>query len=106
VLPGGLSSFVASLQVYVVDEVPILVLHLSEAHISQDTCIVDEDVDPAVRLDGRGDDLVSIDNAVVVGDCLSSSLLDLLDDEVGSLSRCSLQMVMKQESTKSREVSR
>jgi hypothetical protein len=67
------------------DEVPVLVLHVLEADIAQDAGVVDEDIDAAESLDGRLDDAVAILDAVVVGDGLAASGLDLVDDNIGSL---------------------
>jgi hypothetical protein len=67
------------------DQVPILVLHVLEADVAQNTGIVDEDVDAAVGLDGRLDNLVAILYTVVVGDGLAASSLDLVDDDISGL---------------------
>jgi hypothetical protein len=67
------------------DQVPILVLDILEADVSQDTSVVDEDVDTAERLDRSVDDLVAVLYRVVVCDGLSASLLYLVDDDIGGL---------------------
>ncbi|KAI3479441.1 hypothetical protein L1887_58459 [Cichorium endivia] len=53
--------------------------------VTQDTGVVDEDVDAAPLVDGLLDDLLAIGVRVVVGDGLAAGLLDLLDDDIGSL---------------------
>ena len=68
-----------------VDEVPIRILHVLEADISEDAGIVKEDVDAAEGVDGRFDDLVAILDAVIVRDCLAAGSFDLFDDNVGGL---------------------
>lgn len=67
------------------DEVPVLILDVLEADIAQDAGVVDEDVDTAKSLDGSVDDLVAVLDGVVVGDGLATVLLDLVDNNVGSL---------------------
>lgn len=67
------------------DQIPVLVLHVLETDIPQDTGIVDEHVYPAESLDGRLDDLVAILDRVVVGDCFAAGGGDLVDDGVGGL---------------------
>lgn len=68
------------------DQVPVLILDVLEADISQDTGIVDEDIDSAESTDGSLDDALAVLDRVVVGDGLSARGLDLVDDDVGSLS--------------------
>lgn len=70
------------------DQIPVLVLDVLEADVSQDTSVVDQDVDPAEGLDGSFDDLVAVLNGVVVGDGFPTSLLDLIYDHIGSLFVC------------------
>jgi hypothetical protein len=77
------------------DEVPVLVLHVLEADVAQNACIVDEDIDAAKVLDRGVDDLLAELDGIVVGDGLAASLLDLVDDDVCGLrgrrvSGCSL----------------
>jgi hypothetical protein len=69
------------------DQVPVVVLHVLEADVSEDSSIVDQDVDSAKSLDGRVDDLFTIFDRVVVGNGLASSCLDLLDHDVCCLFR-------------------
>jgi hypothetical protein len=71
--------------VHLEDQVPVLVLHVLEADVAQDTGVVDEHVDAAEGLDGRVDDLVAVLDAVVVGDGLAARGLDLVDDDIGGL---------------------
>jgi hypothetical protein len=67
------------------DQVPVLVLHVLEADIAQDTGVVDQDVDPAERLDGGVDNLLAVLDAVVVGYCLAACGFDLVDDNICGL---------------------
>lgn len=76
---------VSSSDVNLHDQIPVLILHVLEADIAQDSGVVDEDMDPAEALDCGLDDGLSVLDTVVVGDCLSASILDLLDDIVSSL---------------------
>jgi hypothetical protein len=76
--------------VNLVDEVPILVLHVLETDVAEDTCVVDQDVDTAECLNGSVDDLVAVLDAVVVGNRLAASGLDLVNDNIGSLEKLSV----------------
>lgn len=67
------------------DQVPVVIRHILEADIPQDPCIVDENVDAAIGMDCCFDDLLTLDNIVVVGDCLSTGRIDLGHDFVGKL---------------------
>ena len=69
------------------DQVPILVLEVLEANVTQDTGVVDEDIDSAKCLDGSLYDGLAILDGIVVGDGLAASSLDLVDDDIGSLER-------------------
>ena len=42
------------------DEIPILILHVLEADIAENTGVVDQNVDPAEVLDGGVDDGLAI----------------------------------------------
>lgn len=67
------------------DQVPVLVLNILEADITQDTGVVDQNVDATKCLDGSLDDLVTIFDGVIIGNCLSTVLLDLIDYYIGGL---------------------
>jgi hypothetical protein len=67
------------------DQIPILILHVLETDISQDSSIVDEDIDAAKCLDGSGNNGSAVLDAVVVGNGLSASGLDLVDNYIGGL---------------------
>ena len=68
-----------------VDQVPIRVLHVLEADISQDTGIVDENIDATECLDSGLDDPIAVLDGIVVGDGLAASGLDLVDNYISSL---------------------
>ena len=68
-----------------VDQIPVLILHVLEADVSEDASIVDEDINAAKGLDSGLNDPVTILNAIVVGDRLSAILLDLVHDDISSL---------------------
>lgn len=67
------------------DEVPILIFHIFKTDIPQDARIVDQDVYPFEMFNRCRDDSFSILDAVIIGNCISSSSLDLFDYFVGSL---------------------
>jgi hypothetical protein len=68
------------------DQVPVLIFHVLEADIPEDTGVVDEHIDAAEGVDGGLDDLVTILDGVVVGNGVSAGLFDLVDDNIGGLS--------------------
>lgn len=70
------------------DQVPVGVLHVLEADVSENSGIVDQDVDSAKGRNGRVDDLVTVLDRVVVGDGLASGCLDLLDYYIRGLLCC------------------
>lgn len=70
------------------DQIPVLILHVFERDIAEDTGIVDEDVDSTVILDGGFDDLVAICDTVVVGYCFAACGFDLVDDDICGLCTC------------------
>lgn len=82
---SGNPYLVGTIRVNPVDEIPVLVFHVLEADITQNTGIVEQDIDAAKGLDGGVDDSVTILNAVVVGHGLASGGPDLLNDDIGSL---------------------
>ncbi len=67
------------------DEVPILIFHVLEADISEDTSVVEEDVDATEGIDGSLNDLVAILDAVIVGYGLAAGLFDLIDYNIRGL---------------------
>ena len=71
-----------------VDEVPILLLHVLEADVTQDACIVDEHIDAAKAVNGRLDDVLSVLDRVVVGNGLAARGANLVDDFVCGLDIC------------------
>lgn len=68
-----------------VDEIPVLVLHVLEADITQDTSVVQEDIHTTEVLDSRVDDGFPVLDAVVVGGRLAAGSSDLVDHDVRSL---------------------
>ena len=70
---------------YLHDQVPIFVLHILEANVSQYAGIVDENIDPPEVVYGCLDDSLAILDAVVVGDGLAAGFSDLVDDDICGL---------------------
>jgi hypothetical protein len=76
------------------NQIPVLVFHVLEADISQDTSVVEQDVNAAIILNSGLDDLLTMLYAVVVGYRFTASSFDLVDDDVGCLvDRCWLAIV-------------
>lgn len=53
--------------------------------VAEDTGVVDNNIDTAPLVNDLLDDLVTLGVGVVVGDGLTTSLGDLLDDDIGGL---------------------
>jgi hypothetical protein len=68
------------------DQIPVSVLHVLEADIPQDSCVVEQDIDTAKGLNSSLYYGLAILDAVVVGDGASASCLDLVDDDICGLS--------------------
>lgn len=86
-------TLVGALDVDLEDQVPVLVLDILEADVSQDTGVVDEHIDAAKCLDRGVDDLVAVLYGVIVCDGLPAGLLYLVDDDIGSLARLNVSVV-------------
>lgn len=69
------------------NQIPIVILHILEANIPQNTSIINEHIDPPKRLNGSLNNPLSILNAVVVCDRFAACSFDLVNDYVGGLSR-------------------
>jgi hypothetical protein len=77
------------------NKIPVRIRHVLEGYVSQDTGIVEEDIDAAVVLDGGLNDSVAILDAVVVGYCFAACGLDLIDDDICGLGMgCQTRMVL------------
>lgn len=85
--PCGLGALVCSSDVNSNDEIPVLILHVLEGDISENTSIVDEDIDAAEAVNGSLNDPLSICDTVIVCDGLSAGLLYFLDNDISCLSR-------------------
>lgn len=73
-----------------VDQVPILILHVLEANITQDTSIVNEYINATEVLNSSINNGGTVLYTAVVGDRLSARGADLLNDNICSLSQVSL----------------
>jgi hypothetical protein len=79
---GGLGDFVGASGVDSHDDIPLLISHVGKCLITQDTGVVNEDVDATVVVDRGLDDGFSVENVSFVADCGAAHLLDLVDDVV------------------------
>ena len=70
---------------YLNDQVPVLIFHVLEANVTQNACVVDQDVDSPKFLDGCLDYTLAIYHIVVVGNSLSASSPDFIDNDISSL---------------------
>jgi hypothetical protein len=78
VRPCSLADFVGASQVHIQDLHELLVVHVGECLITQDACIVDDDVNAAVGIDGSFHDGVAIFGARLDTYSLATELLNLL----------------------------
>src|SRR5687767_2847625 len=79
------THLVSTITVHLDDEIPISIGDVLEANISEDTSIVDENIDTTKSLDCSIDDLVTKLDTVVVGNSFSTSLLDFINDDIRGL---------------------
>ena len=70
------------------DQIPVLVGHVLEGYIAEDTGIIQEDIDSAEVLNSGLNDLVAGGHTVVVGYCFPASGFDLVDDYICCLDTC------------------
>lgn len=68
-----------------VNEIPVLILHVLKADIAEDTGVVQQDIDAAEVLDGGVDDGFTVLDAIVVGGGFAPGGFNLFDDDIGSL---------------------
>jgi hypothetical protein len=83
--PRSSGTFVWAGDVYESDKIPVLIRHVLEADITENTGIVDEDIDATESLDGSIDDLLAELDRVVVGYGLSAGSLDLVNNDICGL---------------------
>lgn len=69
------------------DDVPVGISHVLDGDITQDAGIIDKDVNSSIGLDGSVDDLVAVYHIVIIGNSLAASIDNLLDHQIGWLSR-------------------
>lgn len=68
-----------------VDEIPVLILHILETDVTENTGIVKQNINTTEVLDSSLNDTLAILYTVVVGNRLTASGTDLLNDDIGSL---------------------
>jgi hypothetical protein len=71
--------------VHSVNQIPVIVLHVLKRDISQDSRVVDQDIDAAKVLNGSINNSLSVLHAIVVGDGFAASLADFFNDNIGGL---------------------
>jgi hypothetical protein len=85
VRPSSSCALVCTENVYLVDKVPVRLLHVLEADIAQDAGVVNEHVNAPKGIDRSLDNLVAILDRVVIGDRVTTCGFDLLDNLIGGL---------------------
>lgn len=81
--PGSLGHLVGAAQVDIEDRVPQVVVHVGESLVTQDTSVVDQDINTTKGIDGGLDDILAILARCLVSNSLAAHLLDLLDNGLG-----------------------
>lgn len=79
------SHFVCTVGVNSVDQIPIGIFHVLKANIPQDTSVIKQNINAAEGLNSGLDDRITVLDAVVVGDGLTASGPDLVDDNICGL---------------------
>lgn len=81
--PSSFGYFVGSVEMNRHNLVPLFIGHCSERFVTQDTSIVDDDVNCAEGLHTGFDDSFAILNGMLIAHSLSTSLADLCNSGVG-----------------------
>ena len=79
------SHLVCTVGVNCVDQIPVGILHVLKANITQDTSIIKQNINAAEGLYSGFNNSITVLDTVVVGDGLTASGADLLDDNICSL---------------------
>lgn len=79
------SHFVCTVGMNSVDQIPIGIFHVLKANIPQDTSVIKQNINAAEGLNSGLDDRITVLDAVVVGDGLTASGPDLVDDNICGL---------------------
>jgi len=83
VRPRSLADLVCAAKVDIKDLMELLVVHVGECLVAQDTGVVDDNVDTAESIDRSLYHSVTVLSTGLDADCLASKLLNLLDSVVG-----------------------
>ena len=67
------------------DQIPVLVGHILKGDVSEDTSIVEQDIDSAVVFDRGIDDAVAVLDAVIVGYRFAACSSDFVNDDICGL---------------------
>ena len=67
------------------DQIPVNLLHLLEGDVTEDTGVVDDDVDSAEGINSGLDNLVTELNGVLVSDSDTTGSLDLINDGISGV---------------------
>jgi hypothetical protein len=67
------------------DQVPVIIFHILETDVPQNASIVDQDVNPAKRIDSSLNYVLAVLDTIVVRDCLTTRISDLVDNDIGGL---------------------
>lgn len=79
------SHLVCTVGVNCVDQIPVGILHILKANIPQDTSVIKQNINAAEGLNSGLDDSITVLDTVVVGDGLTASGADLLDNNICGL---------------------
>ena len=84
-VPLHVTNHIRALDMNLDNQIPIRIRHVLEADVPKDARIVDEHIYPSKVLDGRLDNLVSILDAIVVGNGFATGRANFVDDYIGCL---------------------
>lgn len=85
--PGSSSTLISTIGVDLGNQIPVLVLHILKADITEDTGIVNENIYTAEVLNSGVDNAFTVLNTIIVGNSLPTSGFNLIDHNIGGLNR-------------------
>jgi hypothetical protein len=69
------------------NKIPIFICHVLKANISENTSIVNQNINPPEVRDRRLNDFLAVGYAIVIRNCLAACSSNFVDDDISSLRR-------------------
>jgi hypothetical protein len=82
VWPRGFGAGKGASEMHLEDGIPQVVGHVGKGLVAENACVVDEDVDAAIRIDCALDHRLAVDDVCLVANRLATELLNLLNDGI------------------------